>query len=118
MSSMADEPTSVTHDSIKYDRMADGTLAAWIHPTPDTGLLRRLADVLVADLGGKMGKRLDGVDQVYWDFVVDRVKLTLHSEHYLGIAVLANSRQADAEATLRRVAEKLCSSVSDAERGG
>lgn len=54
----------------------------------DWKLFEQVAQVLEEGLGGCWKTRLDGVDQRYWDLLLDEHTLTLHLEHYLGISVI------------------------------
>ena len=88
----------------RFERMADGTLAAWVHPTPDTDVATRTADALRA-AGAVFGKRVQGLDELYWDFEFDGKMFTLHTQHYLGIGLMACEQNAEAEDLLRHVSQ-------------
>ncbi|WP_235661510.1 DUF3630 family protein [Pseudomonas coronafaciens] len=47
-----------------------------------------MARVLEQRLGGRWIEKLDGLDQRYWDLLVDENTLTLHLEHYTGISIV------------------------------
>ena len=84
--------------------MADGTLAAWVHPTPDVEVVVRIADALKA-VGAIMHKRIEGPDELYWDFELEGRMFTLHSQHYLGIALMACEKAPASEELLRHTTE-------------
>lgn len=54
----------------------------------DWELFEEVARVLEQGLGGRWKEKLDGLDQRYWDLLVDEHTLTLHLEHYLGISIV------------------------------
>lgn len=53
----------------------------------DWKLFEQVAQVLEEGLGACWKTKLDGLDQRYWDLLVDGHTLTLHLERYLGISV-------------------------------
>lgn len=59
-----------------------------ISESADWKLFEDVAQVLVQELGGCWTEKLDGLDQRYWDLLVDEQTLTLHLERYLGISVI------------------------------
>lgn len=69
------KPDGTSHRRVEISKRAD-----W-------ALFERVADLLLAHLGGAWVERLDGLDQRYWDWEAHRGKLTLHLEHDLGISV-------------------------------
>lgn len=100
--------TQVEVDSMKtrYDRMANGTLATWVHPTPDADVVARIADALKA-AGAIMQNRVEGLDELHWDYELEGKMFTLHSQHYLGIALMAHDKTPASEELLRRTAERV-----------
>ncbi|KTC53657.1 hypothetical protein AO262_25730 [Pseudomonas fluorescens ABAC62] len=70
----------------------------------DWKLFEDLAWVLEQGLGGRWKEKLDGLDQRYWDLLVDKHTVTLHLEHYLGISVIIPD---DADDLARRVCAAL-----------
>ena len=54
----------------------------------DWKLFEDVARVLEHGLGGRWKEKLDGLDQRYWDLLVEEHTLTLHLERYVGISVL------------------------------
>jgi hypothetical protein len=87
--------------SVRYSRMADGSLAAWVFDEPSN--FAAVCDLVVRELGGEVREELIGLDQSYVDVEVDGHLVTLHSEAFMGVAVLATTPET--EATVRRVAE-------------
>lgn len=61
----------------------------------DWKLFEDVAWVLEQGLGGRWKKKLDGLDQRYWDLLVDEHTLTLHLEHYMGISIVVPDSAAD-----------------------
>ncbi|WDY55844.1 DUF3630 family protein [Pseudomonas sp. PSKL.D1] len=59
-----------------------------ISENADWKLFEDVAQVLAQGLGGCWAEKIDGLDQRYWDLLVDEQVLTLHLEHYLGISVV------------------------------
>lgn len=53
----------------------------------DWALFERAAELLRVGLRSKWTRRLDGLDQRYWDMEANGARLTLHLEHYLGITL-------------------------------
>jgi hypothetical protein len=62
----------------------------------DWKLFEEVAHLLEQGLGGCWKKKLDGLDQRYWDLLVNEHILTLHLEHYLGISVVVPDGADDA----------------------
>ena len=48
----------------------------------DWKLFEDVAWVLEQGLGSRWKEKLDGLDQRYWDLLVDEYTVTLHLEHY------------------------------------
>ncbi|NIE74142.1 hypothetical protein F3J45_06765 [Pantoea sp. Ap-967] len=57
----------------------------------DQSLFEQSACTLKTGLGGRWTQRLDGLDERYWDLLVETQIITLHLQHYLGICVLIPS---------------------------
>jgi hypothetical protein len=60
--------------------------------------------------------RFDAGDQMFWDFVVGEVPITLHLRERIGIAVIAGERSVQCEALVRQIAEILARDVAKAPR--
>lgn len=93
--------------AIRYDRGADGKLAAWVFPAGDRIFLRQCSDRFVADFGAEPCERFDGGDRVFWDFLVGKRRVTLHLDQVAGIAVIANEATPESETLVERIAEHL-----------
>jgi len=94
--------------SLKYERMADDSLAAWL--SGDASRFRDLCTLVVDQLGAVVVEELLDVEQSYVDVKLNGHLITLHSEAQVGVAVMATST--DTEATVREVAEKVTSAWS------
>jgi len=74
-------------------------------------LFRQCADAVVEYFGAEGRDRLDGGDQIFWDYVASGLPFTLHLEHGVGISVIAGEPTAECEALVRRIAEVLVNRV-------
>ncbi|WP_125226316.1 hypothetical protein [Leptospira neocaledonica] len=54
----------------------------------------KVATYLEYKIDGVWLKKLDGLDQRYWDFASGRGRITLHLEHYLGIMIFPTDFEA------------------------
>lgn len=59
---------------------------------------QKIADLL----GGSWERKVEGLDQAYWNLSVDDVTLTIHREHYLGVVVICPDT-AEGEALIERI---------------
>ena len=77
------------------------------HIAGDSGwrLFTRIADLIAKEFNGCWVEKLDGPDQRYWDVMISDVKLTLHSEHYLGISLFPAKGQENHSAANKLVRE-------------
>jgi Protein of unknown function (DUF3630) len=64
----------------------------------DWNLFNEVASVLQREFNAIWTVKLDGLDQRYWDLQVDKVLLTLHLEHYLGITLFPANEEVDTAA--------------------
>ena len=64
-----------------------GRTEARLSDDPDGQLFERMANLIAKEFNGRWVEKLDGLDQRYWDVEIGGLKLTLHSEHYLGISL-------------------------------
>lgn len=71
----------------------------------DWQLFDTIAQRLEAGLGGQWTAKLDGLDQRYWDLMVEEQVLTLHLEHYLGISVLVPDNAKELTQQVRKLLE-------------
>jgi hypothetical protein len=70
---------------MKLERTPNGQIELRLSENPDD--FSRLASTVQKLLKGKWEKKVDGLDQSYWDLDVDGIILTVHREHYLGVSV-------------------------------
>lgn len=89
------------------ERDARGHLQLWIHTTASRVLLRKCADAVALDYGAEGRDRVEGMGQVFWDFVAGPVAFTLYLERDKGIALLANDTSPASEAFVKGMAERL-----------
>jgi hypothetical protein len=61
----------------------------------DWKLFNEVASILQHAFNAIWVVKLDGLDQRYWDLQVDKVLLTLHLEHYLGIMLFPANEEVD-----------------------
>ncbi|WP_248800598.1 hypothetical protein [Pseudomonas sp. MWU13-2105] len=71
-----------------------------ISESSDWYLFERIAQTLEQGLNGTWARKLDGLDQRYWDLLVDDQIITLHLEHYLGISLLVSCDDQNPSANL------------------
>lgn len=72
--------------NIEY-KTRNGKTEAILSEKPDWDLFNRIADLITKEFNAKWVEKADGLDQRYWDFEIENVRLTLHLEHYLGISL-------------------------------
>ena len=63
----------------------DGRLALQLSSGSSPFPFADFARALARERGGQITDRLDGLDESYWDLVLDGQVLTLHRQHYLGV---------------------------------
>lgn len=73
---------------ITYTLM-DSAIEAQITSVSDWDLFDQICTFIQHEFGGVVSKQLDSLDQRYWDFTIEKVPLTLHLEHYLGISLFS-----------------------------
>ena len=73
----------------------DGIVEARISSEPDWTLFEEIASTISKEFDCYCQKRLDGIDQRYWDLVLGEVKLILHLEQYLGITLYPATENKD-----------------------
>ncbi len=79
----------------------DGRLALQLSSGSAPFPFADFAQALVREREGQIADRLDGLDESYWDVVLDGQVLTLHRQHYLGVFLCATD--VASEATLERL---------------
>lgn len=95
----------------RSQRAANGAPQVWVHHESSRVLFRQCADIVVEQFGAEGRDRLDGGDEVFWDYVASELPFTLYLERGLGISVIAGEPTAACEALVRRIAEVLASRV-------
>ncbi len=66
-------------------RESGGTSSLHFPEHSDPSDLERLARLLEIAFGARITRRLDGLDQRYWDFELTGERLTLHSDTFAGL---------------------------------
>jgi hypothetical protein len=64
-----------------------GRTGARLSGESDGQLFERMANLIAKEFHGRWVEKLDGLGQRYWDVEIGGIKLTLHSEHCLGISL-------------------------------
>ena len=82
-----------------------GRTGARLSDDSDWLLFERIAGLIAEGFNGRWVEKLDGPDQRYWDVEIGGLKLTLHSEHYLGISLFPATEDANDPAARRLVRE-------------
>lgn len=65
----------------------------------------RIAHLIENAFSGEWMKKLNGLDQSYWDYSVTGIMLTLHREHYLGVSLFPATVETDLQRANELVAE-------------
>jgi hypothetical protein len=65
----------------------NGKVKAHLSENSDWDLFNQIAELITKEFNLRWIEKADGLDQRYWDFEIEDVKLTLHLEHYLGISL-------------------------------
>jgi hypothetical protein len=81
--------------------------ASVVFEAADRVLLRKCAEKLSEDLGGEPCERFDGMDQIFWDFLVAGTPITLHWKQGEGIRVFPQQASPQGEELARRIADHL-----------
>ena len=92
---------------VKY-LIEDGKTEAHLSDTSDWKQFDRIADIIENEFNCQWAGKADGLDQRYWDFVIEDSKLTLHLEHYLGICIfpaIGNENLLKANQMVRKIGE-------------
>ena len=82
-----------------------GRTEAHLSGDSDGRLFERIAGLIADRFNGRWVEKLDGLDQRYWDVEIGGLKLTLHSEHCLGISLFPAKEGANDPAAHRLVRE-------------
>ncbi len=73
---------------------------------PDSSLFIRLADGIVSEYKASIIEKLNGLDSVYWDFLVESEIITLHQQTFIGITIFPRDLE-KSTAEANRLAEKI-----------
>lgn len=76
----------------------------------DSSLFIRLADRIVSEYKATIIKKLNGLDEVYWDFLVESEIITLHQQTYIGISIFPKDLERST-AKANRLAEKIAATL-------
>jgi len=79
----------------------DGRLALQLSSGSSPFPFADFAQTLVREREGQITLRVDGLDESYWDIVLDGQVFTLHRQHYLGVFLC--STDVASEAALERL---------------
>jgi hypothetical protein len=71
---------------IEY-KTGNGKTEAILSEEADWELFNQIANLITKEFNVKWVGKADGLDQRYWDFEIENVRLTLHLERYLGISL-------------------------------
>ncbi len=91
-------------------RQDSGRLELRIFDDLNWPLFNEVAEVLEREFSGTWLKKINGLDQTYWDLRIGNSVLTLHMEHYLGIMLYTSTEtlnKADADSQLMQIHEFL-----------
>ncbi len=58
-------------------------------------LFNGVADAILKKLKGKVVERVDGLDERYWHIEIGKKVVTLHLQHYTGIVLFAQDKEAN-----------------------
>jgi len=93
--------------SARSDRTREGRLRIWTHGDANRVVFRKCADVMTQEFGADGGDRFDGGDQLFWDYAVAGLPVTLHLDRAQGIAVVAGNSSAECESIVKTIANAL-----------
>jgi len=88
----------------------DNQLEAKLNVTSGGKLFVAIANAITNKFDVTWIRKLDGLDQRYWDFEMEGCKLTLHLEHYLEISLFPTSKTDNANLEnelIKRIADYL-----------
>lgn len=91
------------------DRQAGGGREVEVTPVADRALFEAIAAQLQVGLDGRWIRRLDGLDECYWDLRRGEAMITLHLQQYLGIRLLVDPDGGAADQALLHAAIQLLS---------
>ena len=88
---------------MKYTMTQTGDLE--LHICDDPGRFVEVARKIQALTNGHFTEELDGLDQSYWDIVIDGDLYTVHREHYLGVSIFSGA--SDSMKVFQRIEKEL-----------
>ena len=71
----------------------------------DRELFHDIAKHLESEMEIVFVKKINGLDQKYWDFELASVRFTLHLEHYLGLSIYSNDLSDESKSRLKSIEE-------------
>jgi hypothetical protein len=71
----------------------DGIMKSEIDLSSNSDEFEIISNILEEKLKIKFTKKLNGLDQSYWDFKYKGNRLTLHREHYLGVSIFIKDKE-------------------------
>ena len=90
----------------------NGKIQANLSKKSDWDLFNHIADLIAQEFNGTLVKKIDGLDQRYWDIEIENILLTLHLEHYLGICLFPDQEIDKANKLVREIGCHLETSIS------
>ena len=94
----------------KINYKSDGRIEILLSEESSWQLFDAISKVITKKFDVKLVKKLDGVDERYWDFEINGVLICLHLQHYLGISIFPlndSSINEDVKKIAEYVIEKL-----------
>jgi hypothetical protein len=70
----------------------------------DWALFEKYAHIIEKTVTATLTNKNDGLDQRYWDYMLNTVKFTLHLEHYIGIMLYSYSNDDKSKNALHEIA--------------
>jgi|SRR5918992_1324398 hypothetical protein len=80
---------------VEFSNNREGRCEALISESTDWRLFNKVAKLIVKKFNGRLVEKLDGLEQRYWDIEIEGEILTLHSEHYIGISLFPQNKEAN-----------------------
>jgi hypothetical protein len=85
----------------------DGRFSVRVFRQADRVLLRKCAEALSEDLGAEPLERFVAPDQIFWDFSIAGIGVTLHYKDGEGICVVGQGSSNPIDQMVRRTADHL-----------
>jgi hypothetical protein len=77
---------------MKYSKTLTGDLELHICDNEDRFV--EVAQKIQVVTNGLFGEKADGLDQSYWDIVINGSLYTIHRDHYLGVSIFSGATDA------------------------